>query len=136
MEKLTEGRKVYHFREVESVPGVVVHVPAPLEEWFKGGDVGSSSLTIASVLGSIPLWLFSPCLTTAIPRDPADLGRCIALLDKVPAWRSRLDEVVEVDPRWGPLVARWGELESLYRSEPSDRFKGKTYELMMELIYE
>ena len=69
------------------------------------------------------------------PHDPADLGRCLRLLEAVPEWRSRLGEMAECSTVWARLVARWEEMEVAMRDEVGIGWeKGyeapKTYALM------
>ena len=80
----------------------------------------------------------------SIPYDAGDLGRCLRLLDKLPEWRARLDEVAEAFPQWRPLVEHWSELESLYADEANENAEAgtpewrqrmdRTYDRITELI--
>ena len=78
-------------------------------EWFFGPDAGTSSLTIFSVLSRHSHRLpadFRP----GTPSDASDFGRCHHLLERLPGWRVRMDEVAVKYPKWKPLVERWDEL--------------------------
>lgn len=82
-------------------------------EWLMSDDCGTSSETICMVMtSSRPLnhHLGSP------PSDNADFGRCYRLLKHFPQWRSRLPEVAQRFPAWGPMVRAWGELEALWEA--------------------
>jgi hypothetical protein len=68
------------------------------------------------------------------PRDPADLGRCIRLLDIEPSYRTRIGEMAQVSPQWARLVAKWAKLEALYREEEPTGYAPKCGKLMQELI--
>lgn len=104
--------------------------------WLMSYDTGLSSRTIvavmeedralaAALLGSWGVWY---------PHDPADLGRCIRLLDIAPEYRERLSEMGHVSQVWAELVNHWEELESLYREEyPSGRAP-KCFARMREII--
>lgn len=98
--------------------------------WALGTDVGASAAAIAWVLaGSSParqrvhrdlrrddegeVIRDSP----VVPSDGDDAGRCVRLLDRFPEWRGRLGEVAKIFPWWRPYVARWGEIEAVYREE-------------------
>jgi hypothetical protein len=99
--------------------------------WLAGGDTGTSSITIWSVMTGRPRpkvgWW------PDIPHDPADFGRCHRLLENFPAWRARLPEVSAKHPEWAGLVEAWDELTSLYLEElPSGRGP-KLYARMTEL---
>ena len=80
-------------------------------EWLFGDDTGLSSRTIAGVMLNLPP---AAIHLPSIPYDAGDLGRCQRLLEKLPEWRARLDEVAEAFPQWRPLVEHWRELERLY----------------------
>lgn len=77
-------------------------------DWLLSGDTGISSETIlAAITGSTPR-------RSDVPHDPDDFGRCYRLLLCFPGWRSRLPEVAQRFPQWGPMVKAWDELSSLY----------------------
>lgn len=103
--------------------------------WMQNCDTGISSQAIMQMmLGAKPP-------PDTYPRDDGDLGRCIRLLERIPAWRARLHEMDAVGYVWASLVRHWDELESLYRAEianPSKTRKGPwpTYERMQQLIAE
>lgn len=82
-------------------------------EWLMSDDCGTSSETICMVMtSSNPLHhrLGRP------PSDNDDFGRCYRLLKLFPEWRSRLPEVAQRFPAWGPLVKAWTELETLWEA--------------------
>jgi hypothetical protein len=81
------------------------------EAWICGCDTGISSRTIFAVMrGTRPEF-------AGIPYDAVDFGRCYRLLQRIPAWRSRLGEVAAVYPKWAPLVERWDELTTLFEAK-------------------
>ena len=98
-----------------------------LVEWLLSDDTGTSSLTIVSVMTGVPLKDRYP----DTPHDAHDLDRCVRLLKRFPAWRSRLHEVAEVYPRWAALVREWDELERMRNQGEKGLF-----ERMLELIRE
>ena len=100
------------------------------DEWARSWDVGISSATIWSVLTGRP----SPLGTYDVPRDPGDIGRCFRLLDKLPAWRERLDAVAHRFPKWRPLVDHWDELRALYDEEVASGTAPKLYDRMQALL--
>jgi len=77
--------------------------------WIVGRDTGMSSQAMWAVMMGVETDGSSPH-----PRDAADLGRCIRLLEAVPEWRPRLKEMALVNGYWAALVAHWDELEALY----------------------
>lgn len=85
-----------------------------LANWLDSGDTGISSLAIVTVmLGGKR----KRNILDNHPHDSSDLGRCIRLLDAIPEWRDRLEEMGEDDPYWAALVRHWAELETLYRQD-------------------
>lgn len=109
--------------------GRVEPSPASAHDWFKSRDTGTSSLTIYSVFmhTDSPHHCYSP------PSDPADFGRCYRLLQLMPSWRPRLQEVADKHPKWKPFVARWDELTELYEEELPRKTAPKLYALMQHL---
>lgn len=82
-------------------------------EWLAGTDIGASSKAIWTHMrgGS------GPAFAINYPRDVADLGRCIRLLDRVPEWRPRMAEMERHGPYWQAIAARWIDLEGAYRRD-------------------
>ena len=79
-------------------------------QWLFGNDTGISSKTLlAAMLGE-------DYEQADVPLDAADFGRCWRLLALFPDWRARLHEVPKRFPKWGPMVAIWPELETLYKA--------------------
>lgn len=95
----------------------------PEERWVKGLDVGSSSVSIFSVLASGP-WRghFNGRANAAIPRDQDDFARCQKLLADFPGWKDRLPEVAAAypDTAWPVIIENWDRLESMSASEIYD----------------
>lgn len=89
-------------------------------------------MTIWHVLTGEPMkrgWWASP------PLDPADLLRCVKLLDRYPAWRARLPEVADLYPEWTGLVEEWPRLEAMLRAElkRTPGIAPDTYDAMREI---
>jgi hypothetical protein len=97
-------------------------------QWLLSSDTGISSKTILARLEGGPTVKIG---NGNYPHDPADLGRCIRLLNLVPDYRNRLAEMGQVNPVWKNLVAHWAELEKLYCQEDQGQ---ECYLLMQELI--
>ena len=76
-------------------------------EWIVGPHTGLSSITIWAVMLDVV------CANPSLPCDDDDMWRCVRLLDLIPEWRVRLDEVGATCPRWSP----W----------PIERLKGEAY---------
>lgn len=60
--------------------------------WSLGGDTGVSSETMCAFFTGVPMRQWS-----SAPHDAADRGRCIRLLERIPEWIPRLDELKELD---------------------------------------
>ena len=87
----------------------------PQDRWWLGTDVGKSSAAIFAVLCRECLqWEANNYGQKATPQDAADFGRCKRLLDAIPEWRNRLDEVAVkyADTAWPTILLRWAELEA------------------------
>lgn len=92
---------------------------SPEVRWLAGGDTGTSSITIWSVMTGCSM---PRGRRPSVPHDPDDFGRCHPLLELFPAWRERLPEVGARHPDWAGLVGAWDELTALYLEElPSGR---------------
>ncbi len=96
-------------------------------EWWRSGDTGISSETIMA--------LFSGTERDRpdTPSDPSDFGRCYRLLERIPEFRPRLQEVADKYPNWQPLVDNWEELRTLYEEEHPTGLCPKLYKLMQKL---
>lgn len=93
--------------------------------WALGKNVGASSKSIARHM----MGMDQGSLGASYPLDGGDLGRCIALLDAVPEWRSRLPEMSIHSPAWAALVTAWDELTAMHRAGSS-----KIYDRMKEIL--
>lgn len=99
-------------------------------------DTGASSIAILAHMMGFPRpepggWSY--------PSDPADLGRCLRLLERFPHWRARLPEMAALSPEWAALVGHWGSLAGMMEKEVGIRWeKGRkanaTYDAMKSVI--
>src|SRR3972149_8048417 len=99
---------------VKEHPGTI---PQPVLDWLHGIDTGISSKAIVSIMENVPVELVNGRWGYGDPLDPADLGRCIRLLEIMPDYRARLPEMSAVSPQWAALVNHWDELAALYHEE-------------------
>jgi hypothetical protein len=97
--------------------------------WLHNGDTGTSSETIWSVMTGHPVRCHD------IPYDPSDFGRCYRLLQVMPSWRLRMQEVADAHVNWQPFVDAWEELTTLYELElkSPDGMAPRTYARMRQL---
>ena len=104
--------------------------------WLAIGERGLSSEAIAlTTLGLRPTgWRASS------PLDPADLRRCLLLLEAVPETRENgLLVLAKRCPRWAALVKVWDRLAETLRSETGENLPPRgsaprTYALMQEAL--
>jgi hypothetical protein len=96
-----------------------------LVKWFVSGDTGKSSKAIVGVMEGV-----SPCdkFHGCHPSDGGDFGRCYRLLEEIPEYKTRIDEMKPVSPEWEVLVNHWNELSEMHRR------KGDMYKRMKELF--
>lgn len=108
------------------------------QDWIVNGRVGLSSKAIWSHMTGTPMKDdgFGAYLA---PSDPADLNRCLLLLDLIPEWKPRMHEMAEHGPEWTGLIARWDEIVECFLDEVGLNWcKGKeiratrTYALMKQ----
>lgn len=119
---------------------MIFEIPAAAIEWLRSGERGTSSEAIFARMTGVPVG--SPSFRSSPPGDPADLRRCRLLLECVPEWAGRLEEMTSVGPGWKRIVAYWNELCALMDAEaPTWRDASnpgrapKTYALMSAVLY-
>ena len=104
--------------------------------WLAVGERGLSSEAIALT----SLGLHPTGLRASWPHDPADLRRCLLLLEKVPETREDgLLVLAERCPKWAALVKVWNRLSETLRSEIGEALSARdsapeTYALMREAL--
>ncbi len=71
------------------------------------------------------------------PSDPSDFSRCHKLLQAVPQWKERLNELKTISPVWEKLVDNWGKLTEMYEQNEKEGWKNYKkigmYEFMKSL---
>lgn len=110
------------------------NVMSKVIRWIALGRTGISSETIAVYLTTGTHHKYGH----NHPHDPADLNRCLLLLDAVPELRQDLYKMADVSDIWAKLIKRWDEVEKCFIDEVGlDWSKGgeanKTYDLMIEI---
>lgn len=78
--------------------------------WLAGGDSGMSSEAIVHHM------LGMEC-DGSYPHDPADLGRCLRMLELFPEWKPRIAEMAVYSKAWKTLANRWDALSALMSEE-------------------
>lgn len=80
-----------------------------LEKWLDSDDTGKSSLYMAWCLsgGQFGYWQHRRQPEADYPRDPADLGRCIRLIEAVPAFSGKITEMSKHGYEWQAVARNW-----------------------------
>ena len=106
-----------------------------IAKWLASRDTGASSKAIV-------LWLSAGVAESdwgaSTPSDPADLARCLRLLERIPEWKARMPEMANAGGLWPTFARRWDEITASFLSEvggsvPAYRSEWstpKTYALM------
>lgn len=85
--------------------------------WLSKGERGNSSETIFTVLTGVDANTGSK---NAHPYDPADVRRCLLLLEDVPELKERFDTMRTVSEPWSRLVDSWNEITATLLIEWGD----------------
>lgn len=118
---------------------MIFDIPDEAVRWLREGEKGVSSKAIFSRLTGLELdtWPVAHCH----PSDPADLRRCVLLLESVPVFAARFKEMQSVSPIWAKLVEEWPALIKMFDEEAPgwrhpNRFwvAPKTYAAMRAII--
>lgn len=103
-------------------------------KWLAGHRTGVSSETMAFWLG----FGIKPS-TVGHPWNPADLDRCLRLIDEVPELRGHLKRMSALSRSWALLIERWSDIEQSHLDEvglgwTKARTAPRTYALMKEVL--
>lgn len=91
--------------------------------WYKNGEHGISSKTMYNHLTSgmqLPQQIND---RGGHPRDPDDFKRCYKLLQAVPHWKQRLNELKTISPVWEKLVDNWDQLTKMFEQNVKEDWK-------------
>ncbi|EBR4567719.1 hypothetical protein B1Q46_17375 [Salmonella enterica] len=81
-----------------------------LAAWLASDDTGLSSRFMASILsGQFTTKNKYPC-------DPADLGRCIRLVEAVPELAEKIPLMAQHGHQWSAVAQNWERWSQLYRA--------------------
>lgn len=95
--------------------------------WVQNGETGQSSKT---------MWGFFMGETPEIinhPHDPDDFQRCYKLLQAVPEWKRRMDELRILSPTWNALVDNWSKLTEMWEERLATGKSNGMYDLMKSI---
>lgn len=117
-----------------TMPGADKSVQARALAWREDGDVGLSSKAIyCHMMGQDDPDDYNH------PLDPADLNRCLLLLDLIPEWKPRIGEMARYGQWWKDLVKHWDEISARFIDEAGlgwskAKRAPKTYALMKKVM--
>ena len=111
-------------------------LPASACEWLIDGERGISSDTMFSRFAGFSV--MKPDFDEDTPQDPDDFNRCRLLLEAVPEFAARIDELRTISPVWDRLVSAWETLcatmdEEAPRWREGEGEAPKTYDLLREI---
>lgn len=115
---------------VEPKPDQDLAVKEKAMFWLNYGEKGMSSETMWNCL------MGNKNFSVNHPYDPSDFRRCHSLLEMVPEWRLRLDEVSKLSKQWKNLTKNWDKLTEMLL-ELQQMKSGQTngmYDFMQTLI--
>jgi hypothetical protein len=96
--------------------------------WWNYGEHGLSSEAIYYTM------IRSAKVITGHPYDPDDFRRCYLLLEAVPEWKERLDELKVLSKQWSNLVDNWDKLTGLLEEQMKTGKPNGMYELMQNVL--
>lgn len=67
------------------------------------------------------------------PSDPDDFKRCYLLLETIPEWKTKLNELRKISPTWNNLVDNWDKLTELLEEQLRTHKANGMYEFMKKL---
>lgn len=106
--------------------------------WAVNGEHGMSSKTMFNHLSKGLTGVRSvENRYSTTPSDPDDFKRCYKLLQAVPQWKNKLNELKSLSPVWEKLVDNWGKLTEMYEQNVREEWKNYKkvgmYEFMKSL---
>ena len=101
------------------------HFSDQAREWAVMGEQGASSQAIFSVLTGVNLSKAANGINRAVPLDLGGLRRCLLLLERVPEFASRIQEVAQLSPEWRELTDIWTEITYAIEQKHPDWRRGK-----------
>ena len=115
------------------------HTREAILQWYMHGETGASSKAIAQAA------LGEKRTEMKHPNDPADLRRCLLLLERIPeaqeaAFRELATRSAGWSAGWEELIRIWPELEATLREEigtelPARGSAPRTYMMMKEALH-
>ncbi|EBK2630087.1 hypothetical protein VL83_13880 [Salmonella enterica subsp. enterica serovar Montevideo] len=103
-------------------------------KWQTKGHVGISSATMASIALGLEKNFYHGRFDA--PSDPADLRRCMMLVDEIPEIKDSFPLIAKKVKRFSPILREWDSLIALLKFEIKrpDKRAPKTYKWIKELL--
>ncbi|EBI7575638.1 hypothetical protein APP39_002229 [Salmonella enterica subsp. enterica serovar Minnesota] len=103
-------------------------------KWQTKGHVGISSATMASIALGLEKSFYHGRFDA--PSDPADLRRCMMLVDEIPEIKDSFPLIAKKVKRFSPILREWDSLIALLKLELKrpDKRAQKTYKWIKELL--
>lgn len=89
-------------------------LPESAGQWLEACDRGASSDTIFSHLAGFDV---TQSRRQSLPLDADDFTRCRRLLEQVPEFAARIEELRTISPGWSRLVDEWGDICAVMDAE-------------------
>ncbi|MNE36552.1 hypothetical protein [Enterobacter sp. 638] len=102
--------------------------------WQSKGNVGVSSATMASIALGLNKSFYHERF--GAPSDPADLRRCMLLVEEIPEIKDSFPLIAKKVRRFAPILHEWDELVAILKRELKrpDKRAPETYERMKQLL--
>ena len=84
--------------------------------YFNGGP-GLAVMVVYNFFRRDPEYINFSSRYPHYPRDYKSLERCLELLDAVPEWRQRIEELKIISNEWSNMVLKWEDLEEAVRQQ-------------------
>ena len=99
------------------LPAAAAKLSAEARAWLETGERGASSEALFDATLDCTVAVGPGGNKRAHPHDPADLLRCIKMLDAVPEARASLFLAAELSPEWSRLVDHWAVFSEMRKRE-------------------
>lgn len=101
-----------------------------LQEWLDNGEIGLSSLYLASVLSGDA----TIAKEAAYPHDYDDLRRSLLLLDRIPEWKNEMFRMARKEG-WEKIANRWPEIEAAILEADTEALNPTSAESVLKTIF-
>lgn len=102
--------------------------------WALHGEHGISSETMFNKLSAGLQVRAMKVIRQSHPHDPDDFSRCYKLLQAVPQWKDKLQNLKSLSPQWEKLVDNWDKLTEMFEQNERENWKNYKKIGMYELM--